>query len=384
MWATTAAVGFTILSWNTLSYDDAWAYGWGIPLEQDRRDCLMLLESHSVEEAQDFLTLERYQRIRQSIMWEEMIDTDTTKPLVDMFVFQELNRDAPWDELDDIFLTTLFSLYDRIPCQDSDKFNTTTMRRVYVRKNSGWKVSRSFGLETDVLQGGCLVELEYLLCGKDDDDDANDTDIDGCKEVVGSTDGVNKLYVVNLHGKSGDMRNPDLLRVGMSALWNEISNLLQPAPIDDEMGDLSMHVDSWKQRIVICGDWNVHLADLPGAFTEPGEDSTLMAAMLDNQTATNFSTNHEAGFLTQYDGCLLANSSILQLNRVSSNLHGFMVKGEQGQLTEGFSCEQSQGVLYEGTLLPGTLASDGLSDHLRMYTTFSVAVGSYDHSHAGR
>jgi hypothetical protein len=185
MWATTAAVGFTILSWNTLSYDDAWADGWGTPLEQDRRDCLMLLESLSVEEAQDFLTLERYQRIRQSIMWEEMIDTDTTKPLVDMFVFQELNRDAPWDELDDIFSTTLFSLYDRIPCQDSDKFNTTTIRRVYVRKNSGWKVSRSFGLETDVLQGGCLVELEYLLCGKDDDDDANDTDIDGCKALRG-------------------------------------------------------------------------------------------------------------------------------------------------------------------------------------------------------
>jgi hypothetical protein len=386
MWSSTAAVGFTVLSWNTLSYDDAWADGWGTPLEQDRRDCLMLLENLSIEEAQDILTSERYQRIRRDIMWEELMSADAAKPFVDLLLFQELNRDAPWDEpeqnVDVLFSTTLSTLYDRIPCQDSDEYNTTTMRRVYVRKNSGWTVTRSFGLETDVLQGGCLVELEYLLCEENDDEEAEDTHIDDCKEVD-STDEHNKLYIVNLHGKSGDMRNPEVLAVGMPALWNEISNLLRPSQSDDELDDPDFPEDSWKERIVLCGDWNVHMTDLPGAFAGPGRDPTLVAAILNNQTATNFSTNHEAGFLTQYDGCLLANSSVLHLDSVSRNLHGFMVKGEQGELTGGFSYEHNQGVLYDGALLPGTLASDGLSDHLRIYTTFSVAVGIEDSTNPG-
>jgi hypothetical protein len=400
MWPTATLIGFTILSWNTLSDDDVWADGWGCPLEQDRRDYLMLLKDLSMEEAQDFLTLERYQRIRRAILEEvNMSHSNTTKPIVDMLLFQELTRDEPWDELeqdkeddeDDQFSTTILSLYESIPCPNPadeyyNSYNTTTLRRVYIRKNSGYKWSRSFGLETDVLQGGCLVELQYLSdgeeLGKDDEEGGEEEEgvgFDGSQESVDSaTNRHNKLYIVNLHGKSGDMRNPEILRVGMSALWNEISNLLQPTLGDDAIDDPDMYGHNWKERIILCGDWNVHLANLPQAFAESGEDPHMVAAMLDNQTATNFSTNHEAGFLAQYDGCILANSSTLQLVIVSRNIHGFMVKGEHGQMPEDFSYDQNRGVLYEGTLLPATLASDGMSDHVRIYTTVSVDVGSYD------
>jgi hypothetical protein len=421
----------TILSWNTLCAQDPWYEGWGCPLEQERRDALMELKDISMEQAQAFLTRERYHRIRKALQWEMLLgindedddsgvdntsmgDSPPLKP-ADIWLFQELTRDHPWDdppeeEEDDEFATLLSTMYERVPCQDDSDYKTT--QRVYVRRDSGWKVRRSFGLQTDVLEGGCVLELQYVGHDHNDDDDNNskmignqvtvaenfedessgtvapstfnDTSIYRCKNEMDDLymDGCdtdksihNKLYVVNLHGKSSNMRHPEQLRAGTAALWKEISHLLRPPTGNEEYwDDPDAYGDSWKERIVLCGDWNVHLADLPQSLAEPGTYSHIQAALLDNHTSTNFSTNHEDGFLAQYDGCLLAKSPLLGLQSVSRNLTGFMAKGEHEELMGDFSYQLNQGLSYGGTLLPGTKASEGLSDHLRVYTKFSVSV----------
>lgn len=64
----------------------------------------------------------------------------------------------------------------------------------------------------------------------------------------------------------------------------------------------------------------------------------------------------------------------MELHSVARNLIGFMAKGEHEPLLAGFSYENSEGIFYEGVLLPGTLVSEGLSDHLRIYTALSVTV----------
>ncbi|KAG7371316.1 hypothetical protein IV203_019886 [Nitzschia inconspicua] len=432
----THAVTTTILSWNTLCTRDPWYEGWGCPLEQERRDLLMELEGLSTEQAQAVLTQERYQRIRRALKWEiqqneggqgqeeqykdhesllnesqernNSVSTLRLPSTIDIMLFQEVTRDDPWDENDDDtdFVALFSSLYDRVPCQDDSK--EETLQQVYVRRDSGWRFTQSYGLKTDVLEGGCLVELEYV-----DDDFLNgeESDVDGTKnennlhDAVGGSDSYfnatvstqgcddeleklhweeqqsqkiicNKMYIVNLHGKSSYMRNPYKLNAGMMALWSEISDLLISTAGDDISlcNDPDLNGDSWKERIVLCGDWNVHLSDLPGIFLNLGNYSDVEAAMLDNRTGSNFSTNHEDGFLAQYDGCLLATSPFLELQSVSRNLTGFMVKGENGALEGRFTCKHNQGVFYEGSLLPGTLASDGLSDHLQTYTTFSISL----------
>mmetsp|Transcript_15496 Transcript_15496/g.27916 ORF Transcript_15496/g.27916 Transcript_15496/m.27916 type:complete len:219 (-) Transcript_15496:156-812(-) len=179
-----------------------------------------------------------------------------------------------------------------------------------------------------------------------------------------------KLYVVNLHGRSGDMRNPDKRRAGMQALWGEVETLLRHVSSSEDDGDEQS--SSWRDRLVMCGDWNTQLTDFLDLFPKW---NVPVAALLDNETETQFSTNHEAGFLAQYDGCILASSSALKFNNVERNLTGFMVKGKNGELGGAFSYVHEKGVFYEDSVLPGTLASIGLSDHLRILTDVSVLVG---------
>jgi hypothetical protein len=359
----------TILSWNTLCYEDPWFDGWGCPLEIQRRDAMMQLNKRLFpDEVQHLLTKERYGRIRNAMLEEVSLDDK-----VDVYLLQELTHQDPWDD-DDEFAMLVEPYLDRVACQDDYEGN---LQRVYIRKDSGWKAIRSYGLETDVLEGGCLVELVYwdaigqqsngtsyeemlLLCGGKEEEG-----LDGGDCFVNMQ---NRLYLVNLHGKSGPMRDPKSRQQGMEALWKEMEGLLDARNVTT-----SIDGDSWQDRLVMCGDWNTHLTDLPEAFPT-SVSSLLIPALLDNQTHASFSTDHEAGFLAQYDGCLLASSRALQWMDVSNNIHGFMPKGQHGTLTGDFSYVQNEGVFLGDTLEPGTLASDGLSDHLRIYTSFSVAI----------
>ncbi|KAL3920436.1 MAG: hypothetical protein SGARI_006943, partial [Bacillariaceae sp.] len=297
----------TILSWNTLCYDDAWFDGWGCPLEIERRNALMDLQKNlTMEDAQQILTKERYYRIRHALLKEMMIEGDSlqTDPSPDFVLLQELTHDDPWDdEQDENFADLVAPLYDRVSCQDDYEGN---LQRVYVRKDSGWTVKHDYGLEADVLEGGCLVELAHELH--------------------------DELFLVNLHGKSGPMRDPRARKDGLKTLWDEVEGILGNDSVNNTDDDATSKLD----RLVICGDWNTHLTDLPQIFSDWGP-SPPIAALLKNQTQSDFSTNHEAGFLAQYDGCILASSPSLQLHGVSRNLKGFMPKGQNGKLTGDFS-----------------------------------------------
>ena len=114
-----------ILSWNTLEYDDAWAPGWGCPLEMQRRDALLASkENWTTTQAQDFLTQQRNRRIRQTVA-SEMNGSDTTATTtatsnnavtVDLMLFQEISRAKPWNHVDDFVLPPNF---EQVPCQET-------------------------------------------------------------------------------------------------------------------------------------------------------------------------------------------------------------------------------------------------------------------------
>ena len=349
-----------ILSWNTLCYDDVWSIGWGCPLEIQRRDTLLQIEdSMDVEDAQQLLTQERYDRIRQSVV-EEIQRPDR----MDFMLFQELTYDDPWDITnDDTTFTSLFeTTYERISCQDSLKGN---LQRVYVHKQSSWKPIRSYDLVSSILEGGCLIEFVYIDVDNYDYDEetiqllCDDNKYDDYSEIIEEEDDDdlmnfcntiqnNKLYIVNLHGDPNGMRNPIQLQNGMIELWNEIEQLLINSSTkkqqqqqqnnnnhndtdyidddDDNDDEDSSELISWKDRIILCGDWNTQLSDL-SLFSSSWDNISI--GLLDNTTGMNFSTNHEYGFIAQYDGCIF--SSSLKLNGVKRNTTGFMIKGQNGQ-----------------------------------------------------
>jgi len=194
------------------------------------------------------------------------------------------------------------------------------------------------------------------------------------------------------------------------------------------------------KRIILCGDWNTQLSDLlmissPEKIQYNNNNNTIPSLLLEpivgllhNSTASTkstkstvpvFSTNHEDGFLAQYDGCLFfrsntstntssnnnhtnndadnntatatatatvtSSSSVLELDNVSWNITGFMPKGQNGILSSSynnFTYSRSHqegggggggGVYLNGIFLgPGTLPSIGMSDHIRIYTTIRI------------
>jgi len=367
-----------ILSWNTLESGEggAWSNGWGCPLEIQRRD--ELIQTIIVDgdydaaktKAEHVLTQERYHRLRNTMLDEILYSSEP----IDFLMFQECTVGDFWDEapldpsnedsLDKEFFVTLDSLYEKIPCQARNEVVTEeTLQHVYVRRNSGWKTTVATALQSDAFVGGCLAE--FILCE------------DSCSE----TEDASSLILVNIHGKSRNMRDPDLRRTSISNLWEEIGS---------HFDDTSAF---WNNGIVLCGDWNTQLSDLIEPFSRVSGDSGLVpvVGMLNNATATTnypfFSTNHEDGFLAQYDGCLWfetpSHSSYLELSDVSWNITGFMPKGTDGKLSgdhpgnavNNFTYHRGgsrEGVYLNGMFLPGSKASMGLSDHLRIYTKIKV------------
>jgi hypothetical protein len=307
-----------------------------------------------------------------------------------------------------------------IPCQDSLEGN---LQRVYIRKQSPWKPIQSYDLVSPILEGGCLIKFVYtenddddydydeetiqVLCNNNNNDDDNNADpevIDDDLVNFCNTIQNNELYLVNLHGEPNGMRNPTQLQNGMIEVWNEIEQFLitnssRTTEQQQQQNDFietelySIHNDnndddnqnknknkniddskslSWKDRIILCGDWNTQLSDI-NRLSLPWD---LSIGLLDNSTGMNFSTNHEYGFIAQYDGCIYSTS--LTLNYVKHNTTGFMIKGQNGQLIgndDFLHYVQNQGVFYQNTFLGnGTVASKGMSDHLRIYTDIGVPI----------
>jgi hypothetical protein len=461
---------------NTLESGNGGAFsmGWGCPLEIQRRDELLKLKQSTStlstndmngtsvsmkEEVERILTNERYERIRKIIFNEmememkEINNNDTTINMpIDFFLFQEMIVDNSWDENNENDndnengnKNNKFppSSYERVPCQDNNekenKNQQKNLQRIYVRKQSGWKSKQSYTLQSDVLEGGCLVEFGFQ----------NDTD--GVIHEGGDKEEQTTLFLVNLHGKSKNMRDPKLRRTGLTDLWDEIgvylnNNNLKKDNNSNQNG--SENDDSWwMKRIILCGDWNTQLSDLippeiqynnnNNMISSPSlepvvgllHNSTTFASTTANSitaTVPVYSTNHEDGFLAQYDGCLFfrststntssnhnhnhnhttdvndvntatatatatSSSSFLELDNVSWNITGFMPKGQNGRLPSSSSNDDKQehnyynnftysrkegggrGVYLNGIFLgPDTLPSIGMSDHIRIYTTIRI------------
>ena len=136
------------------------------------------------------LTQERQERIRKAILQEIYRESGSSSkdnnndPLVDFMLFQEVTVDDSWDDNPFFFSETntstssgniststsssnsnnnarFGSLYERIPCPSAKEPNEKNLRRVYVRKSSGWSHKNSIPLYSNVLVGGCLVEFEF-------------------------------------------------------------------------------------------------------------------------------------------------------------------------------------------------------------------------------
>lgn len=406
-----------ILSWNTLESGQggAWSDGWGCPLEIQRREELMKkidadggYESVDAKSmAETLLTQDRYKRIRKTIL-EELLEPKSSSSssiekgdAVDFLMFQECTAGNFWgepsrnssseDSLDDVFLENFGSLYEKVPCQADNEADTQeTLQHTYVRRNSGWVPSSSVILQTKAFVGACLTE--FTRC-EDSKTNCSDTKLPS-------------LILVNLHGKSRNMRDPDLRREAIFDLWKEIGSHVNDNGMDrNTVG--SANDSSWASRIVLCGDWNTQLSDLIEPFRDANSGSVLepVVGLLDNATATTdypfFSTNHEDGYLAQYDGCLFlgtppgqessdASPSYLELKDTSWNITGFMPKGRDGRLSgdplgaaimynnftyyrgENDDNNKNEGVYLNGVFLPGSMPSMGLSDHLRIYTTIHI------------
>ena len=361
---TTTQTLFRILTWNTLEYNGAWPNGWGCPLEIQRRDEWRDLHPESsVEEAQHFLTMERYQRIQQ-VMTKELDSMD-----LDLIFFQEISRSQPswtdeWEyytsdtsvspsSSDDITSnsrskkkkkksssnslrgstsSSRLTGYQEIPCQDkySNTSTSSTYQQIFMKQSENLKYVQHHDLEnTTLLEGGCLVELSWQK---------------------------QSFYIVNLHAQASIIRNPS---TRTEALLNFQTELFQH--IEEDQAD----------RVILCGDWNAHLVELEQEWTLLQD---VLPVMLDNTTTSPpiFSTNHEAGFLAQYDGCFVP-LALLSNATTSTNLTGFMPKGKNGELTGLFSAfDLHKTVEYNQTVLPHTEPSTGMSDHLRVYTEFRI------------
>ena len=390
-----------ILSWNSLESGEggAWANGWGCPLEIQRREELIKVIGHNKtydeakSVAETMLTQERYTRIRKTLLEELLTNRNSgsnknNDDASDFLLFQEITVGDFWDvpdddhgdSIDDEFFALFDLLYERVPCQP-EAGALETVQHVYVRRDSGWQSTMSIPLQSKALEGGCLAE--FVFC-QDYEPSAS------CWEEEQPPPP--SLVLVNLHGKSRNMRDPELRRQGILDLWEEIRSHFHDKRVDES---------SWTDRIVLCGDWNTQLSDLIEPFREVnGVDGIFEPAvgLLDNTTATMdypfFSTNHEDSFLAQYDGCLLFGSlgsspPYLELEGTSWNLTGFMPKGRDGKLSgdhpgdvpmyNNFTYyhgsgrnKKGEGVYLNGVFLPGTVPSMGLSDHLRIYTTIRI------------
>eukprot|EP00536_Pseudo-nitzschia_multiseries_P015114 jgi/Psemu1/41291/gm1.41291_g len=444
-----------ILTWNTLESGEGGAFsnGWGCPLEIRRRDELARVLNTTTAtttydtdnnnnddddwfqtKAEELLTRERHERLRAAMKKEAAKHNDNDNPAADFWLFQEVTDGDAWD--DD--LNSNYLGYNRVPCPSeilASGETGTTLRRVYVRNGAGWSHIRSVPLSSsDALLGGCLAEFELEL----DLDESNSTNADDENEGTAAAPRPS-LALVNLHGKSRNMRDPVLRREGMNRMWEQVGAHLRSSSSNNNSNDHDDDGRSWQQRVVLCGDWNTQLTNLVGDLRAAmggkgngnsngnGDDHDSDASggsgevvwepvvgLLDNATATEtgyplFSTNHEDGFLAQYDGCLFVRKNTinpnvnskpisgsaggveleleLELEATSWNPEGFMPKGHNGRLTGDFRYhpggsssnsnssndqDAEEGVYLDGRLLPGSKPSQGLSDHLRIYTDIRV------------
>ena len=374
-----------VLSWNTLEFEGPWSEEWGCPLEIQRRNELLRVMKHSSTSeaaAEEVLTKERFQRIRQAVWDDTRSHGKNRNGVVDLMLFQEVSRDHPWNNPAEFDIPLPF---EKVACQeevarvddndDDDGKNysssslPSTIQQIYVNSNSGLKAINSHMLSSDgLLEGGCLVEFSY------EDSDA-----------LSSTTTTRKIYVANIHGRASVIRNPNKRAEAFRDFTSELSQLVS-ANSSPSSSKSKVEDEDWQDSLLICGDWNVHLSNIPRYLgfnhttTTKHSNSvspSFSVGMLENSTTGSmFSTNHEAGFLAQYDGCLLG--SKLNVVEVSRNLTGFMPKGIDGNLWGLFSVQDSDGnVYYNQTMLPNTHPTIGLSDHLRIYTTIDI-VGSGD------
>jgi hypothetical protein len=207
---------------------------------------MQIEDSMDVEKAQQLLTQEQYDRIRQSVIINEI--NNNQESIINFMLFQELTYGDPWDTANDQTFRTLFETsYKRIPCHDSLEGN---LQRVYIRKQSPWKPIQSYDLVSPILEGGCLIKFVYtenddddydydektiqVLCNNNNNNNNNNNSDNNVDPEVIDYDLVNfcntiqnnKLYLVNLHGEPNGMRNPTQLQNGMIELWNEIEQLL--------------------------------------------------------------------------------------------------------------------------------------------------------------
>ena len=416
-----------VLSWNTLSPSDTWSLGWGCPLEQIRRDDLLISNSSSssfsnLSAAEQELTSERYERLETTIL------DDVITQGLDLILVQEVTPEHSWifpqqlqqqehrqqddgDDCDYDQKNQWYELSDDHACNlDSDQ-----VQQIYYR-SSTLEFINSSPLMNDGLPG-CLAVFSHKQNQNDNNshsssssssssDDHHDDD-----EVNSSDESTEFLfYVANIHAKARTIRDPDLRPSLANDLVLEVETALSV------MGFNNASVPG-----ILCGDWNAHLSTIEETFASLSLTTTnnirssssnhhhsynYTAGMLTNNTNGDiFSTNHEKGFLAQYDGCILATttrrkaaatvstdgsssnghnsspSGQLEIVNTTHNTTGFMPKGIQGNLTGLFDFDfddtgdydpQQANVYYNGTVISGSNPSIGTSDHLRIVTEFSI------------
>ena len=293
--------------------------GWGCPLEIQRRDELVksgIFEN--VSTAEEYLTKSRFQRIRQALA--QQLST------VDLALFQEVDIYDSWDTIDASFVPEKMAWAS---CPSPEK--STTMQKILYRTDM-FQLLRAQLLNNDAIPG-CIAAFHQT------DDSAKDS-----------------LWSVNVHDSANMIRNPRLRPTAVAAFASEIAQTTNVESISS-------------LRLLLCGDWNVQLslvADLLPGFT-PG-------MLPNNSSGSVFSTNHEIGFIAQYDGCLISDGLGVTRMEISRETSGFMPKGINAALTGLFSYDSSSthnNVIYDGTSIPESSPEHGMSDHMRVVTKLS-------------
>ncbi|CEP01785.1 Endonuclease/exonuclease/phosphatase domain-containing protein [Plasmodiophora brassicae] len=294
----------SVLTYNVLQAEEAFADGWGCPAEIARRDGLVAGGGVSRREAEARLSRERFRRLSRFL--------DGVRGSVSVMALQEVDALSP-------------SLLD-----------------VFVAERGPWRVACTavLGTETTVL----LVDVSVAR------PTASGTVPVGCScyatvDVVGGP----TVTIVAVKLPSGPIRDPTRVEQTVSAL-------LHASPAASS---------SPSSAAIIMGDFNTHLPDLLPVVSRVAGDPTWHVETARNRTRP-MTTQNEANFIAAYDGVLL--HGLTARSRAVVHQTGFMPKylgdGSAFAYADGPFPVISGDLLHGGVVLPGNRANQSLSDHL--------------------
>ena len=312
---------FTVLTHNVLETSDTFSGAWGCPVEIQRRDNLMKATGVSQQQAEDFLSRSRYERLAKFL--------DSLKSTFDAMTLQEavplcraslekyFNEDSNW----------------RLVCTDA-----SGEVMIWVNRNKVTKVHSSIAFSSPT--SGCMAKLQVL----------------GSLETV-------TLAAVGM--SSSAIRNPKTVRETLSILLNNVKAPDKVSPI------------------IIGADFNSHLPDLLPMVQSLDNSSELFwsAHTASNSTGLGFTTQHEHNWVGAYDGFLTrglshkAHTAVLEV--------GFMPKymgGEYGPTPFQYGDKafpNIDGELEVGhRLVPHSAASESHSDHFAVRSKLCLVTDS--------